>query len=201
MTYFGQLPFVILNHILRIAIDTEERTLNVWADNLPLLGVCHEWREVAMGLVYCCAILEGSSELSNGFVEPSEDKTGENKLIHTNIGLIKDTGNTHLVKTLFFKANKYQYCQSLVDNVHSIFSFEKCDWNGVSEIVTNGWLEASDDDGDESHSNIAQQFVELIAENMPNVSKLDTWTSDKDAFGIFRLTNSFYLQNRSVLGN
>ncbi|KAJ1886578.1 hypothetical protein LPJ66_009560, partial [Kickxella alabastrina] len=151
MPCFSHLPFVILNRILRVAIDTDERNIDVWADRLALLGVCRGWREVATGLVYCNAILDGSSKYGLGFVEHSHDTAVEDKLVNTNIGLVKATGNTHLVKTVTIKINHFEYYRSLIAEANSIFSFETSDWSRVSALNISGYQGNSNNDiGSES---------------------------------------------------
>ncbi|KAJ1889056.1 hypothetical protein LPJ66_008241, partial [Kickxella alabastrina] len=152
-------------------IDTDERNIDAWADRLPLLGVCRGWREVATSLVYCNAILDGSSKYGLGFVEHSHDTAVEDKLVNTNIGLVKATGNTHLVKTVTINIDHFEYYRSLIAEANSIFSFKTSDWSRVSTLNISGYLKNDNNDiGSESQSDImdnANEFTRQMANNQP----------------------------------
>ncbi|KAJ1935082.1 hypothetical protein GGF37_006129, partial [Kickxella alabastrina] len=191
MPCFSQLPFVILNRILRVAINTSGYNIDTWADGLPLLGVCRGWREVATGLVYCNAILDGSGEHNFCFVEHSHDTAVEDKLVNTNIGLLKATGNTHLVKTVTIKVSHFECYRSLLAEANSIFSFETSDWSRVSTLNISGHQGNSNNDiGSESQSDImddANEFARQMAKYMPGVDSLDNVMYDNGP--IFDMTS------------
>ncbi|KAJ1897855.1 hypothetical protein LPJ66_003116 [Kickxella alabastrina] len=206
MPCFSQLPFVILNRILRVAIDTNEHNIDAWADRLPLLGVCRGWREVATGLVYCNAVLDGSSKYGLGFVEHSNDTAVEDKLVNTNIGLIKATRNTHLVKTVTIKIDYFEYYRSLLAEANSIFSFETSDWSRVSRLNIDGYLDNNNNDiGSEFQSDImndANEFTRQMAKYMPGVDRLTNMTWHNNAPPIFDMTgllSQMYLRNLKYL--
>ncbi|KAJ1938624.1 hypothetical protein GGF37_004734, partial [Kickxella alabastrina] len=109
MSSFSRLPFVVLDLILCEAVNTSEKDIDNWVNSLPVLGVCRKWRKIAESLVYHNAIMNGYDQHKTGFIDHSDNKTTGSKLINTNIDLIKATGNTHLVKTLYIKMANYQY--------------------------------------------------------------------------------------------
>ncbi|KAI7833579.1 hypothetical protein BX661DRAFT_77196 [Kickxella alabastrina] len=201
MPCFSQLPFVILNRILRVAIDTGGHNINAWADRLPLLGVCRGWREVATGLAYCNAILDGSRKHSLGFVEHSHDTAVEDKLVNTNIGLLKATGNTHLVKTVTINIDHFEYYRSLIAEANSIFSFETSDWSRVSALNISGYqFNINNDIGSESQSDImddANEFARQMGKCMPGVDSLDNMTYHDNApiFDMTGLLSQMYSRN------
>ncbi|KAJ1886969.1 hypothetical protein LPJ66_009361, partial [Kickxella alabastrina] len=162
--------------------------IDAWTATLPLLGVCRKWRKTAAPLVYRNAILDGTNEHGTGFTRLVQSITDtantESKLIFTNIGLIRATGNTHMVKTLHATLDYPQYCQSLVTRSPSIFSFDDCNWTNVQSIAIMGTIEVSsnEDEEEEAQSDYyheARVLAEQFAKHMPNVSKLHLPINDE----------------------
>ncbi|KAI7833279.1 hypothetical protein BX661DRAFT_178062 [Kickxella alabastrina] len=196
MHCFSQIPYVIISKIMRVSNSANERSLDAWADRLPLIGVCQEWRKVGTRLVYCDAMMDGYDQCGTGLIGRSEHSAIAGGIINTNIRLIKATGNTHMVKTLIIDVNYIQYYRSLVDKVDSIFSFERCDWSGVSKIIISGILKNDPHEGESQLNYLqdAQQFIKLITNNMPNVNTLDLSNSGQDGLGsaIIGILPGFY---------
>ncbi|KAI7834972.1 hypothetical protein BX661DRAFT_9127 [Kickxella alabastrina] len=182
MSCFSQLPFVVFDKILCKLINADETTLDKWTEYLPLLGVCHAWREAAKCLVYQNAILDGSARQNQGFVDHLSNKNAENKLANTNIGLIKATGNACFAKTLLVRIQYPPYYHSLVTEADSIFSFGSCDWSSISKIEIVGGMIPRIFLSHGLQSEVLQcsgHFHEQLITHMPHVSNFRL-LSDQD---------------------
>ncbi|KAJ1901788.1 hypothetical protein LPJ66_000517 [Kickxella alabastrina] len=180
MSDFANLPSVVVERIIRFAVDTDIDDISTWNYTLPLLAVCSNWRDSATRIVYGRAYLEGPND------RDSDDDSNSNlpkKTFDSNIDLIISTGNVPAVKHIGMYIRNLDSFKASIGRVDSIFGFNDHEWTGVTSIgVAIGIDEDDVEDVDpQVVSNLEKQvdhFAKRMAQRVPRVIHIRMYTDN-----------------------
>ncbi|KAJ1893097.1 hypothetical protein LPJ66_005957 [Kickxella alabastrina] len=205
--HITRLPLIVTEKILQEAARTHSNKSYLWKNKLYLLAVCHEWRNIASGIVYRNAFVEGIVKYDSNHEEHPNNVT-----FSTNIDLITSLDKTHYVREVAVCLDAVKFIVPFVQQIDRLFQFYASSWLGVSSLrldlysVISGTDNDSDDDDDaddiidnNEYGNevvmqggkqmYVEELVSTIVLNMPNVKRL-ILDSDGDLVNLSKTAKS-----------
>ncbi|KAI7832903.1 hypothetical protein BX661DRAFT_178756, partial [Kickxella alabastrina] len=200
---FNALPVVVRERVIQLVVEENSVCLATWKENMKLLAVSHEWREMAKRLVYKNAFI------TNNGSEEKESNNSDTKVpkLFTNIGLIQSTNNVHMVKHFDLYLQEHQLTIASLQQLSQIFNFTSTKWENVKFFNVSMYLDYRSRSVNDDHEYVFAQCPELekpmgrfanrMIQHMPGVTGLRLKSHECDRVaGVFcnKLANAYARQ-------
>ncbi|KAJ2706041.1 hypothetical protein FB645_001904 [Coemansia sp. IMI 203386] len=180
MANINSLPSSIVEKILKQTLDVYDLTSWSWQNQLRLLAVCRQWREIAQPHVHemCFIKLREEFGYDSDVSDSGTDIDDSYVLLDTNIDNVAANGLCHWAKhmhiSLLWPSNPLAYINEVISKLQT----SNAQWSSVTKLTV--WLTSSTSDLDtaerlksEPLDNAVIKSAQVLLEQLPNISRLN----------------------------